>query len=287
MSSQDKPLETNDNQNESPENSGILHQEDSLDLWSEETEEGSVTEFIVAKDTSFDESPADLEQPEADVKPSKKTLSDADFDNIDFRNPPEAEEEEELLDGLISNSSPEPENLVLETEINLNDDVQVSSVESTFLENPVDENVVSEIQLDDLGELDIAVDSSTEIELDSLDDLNNLDGDLSTLDVADEIQLDDLAINLEEAVVSSNNGEDLQLAELDDLVAADSLDESVLDNLDNDLDGLLDLGSETDSLDSLVLDDNNSLDAIENSLDEDLELAQLDSLLWIVQPRLS
>ena len=257
MSSQDKPLETNDNQNESLDNSGMLHNEDSTDLWSEETEEESVTEFISAKDTSFDEPPLDQEQPQPAAKKVKKTLSDADFDNIDFRNPPE--EQLEQLEVVAEVPLEVEEFAVNADELSMPEFVSESNLGESNIDN-----------LDNLDELEVALDSAP-LELGSLSE------DLADLgDIAD-IPLDNFGIDLNESAIDLSDSQDLQLG-LDDLVNLNAPNES-LDNLDEDLDGILSLDSTTESLDSLILGDGNSLDEIETSLDEELELSTLDSLL--------
>ena len=267
MSNQDKPLETNDNQNESLDNSGVLHHEDSADLWSEEAEAESVTEFISAKDTSFDESPVDLEQPQTTVNKVKKTLSDDDFDNIDFRNPPETEVAENLPEqfdeGAIAPAATD--------EIVLEEPALVDSIEATTQNQDID---VEEIGINSLDELDLALGNSDDIALENLDD------NLASLDELEEIELNNLAeINLYESTVNLDRSENLELNQLEDLAAVDGLDEPALDNLEDNLDNLLDIDASGESLDALVLDGNNNLEAIETSLDEDLELSQLDSLL--------
>ena len=262
MSSQDKPLENNDNQNESLENSGILHENGSAEMEAE-MEAESVTEFISVNSESSEES-EDKEDPTPEA--SNKILSDADFDNIDFRNPPtEVMDESEFDTFLEINNEPAELSQSIQ-ESNLDEPeleiVDVDPISSTDLpkEEIFLEETSTEIGLDNLGDNDFNLDSSAEALL----------GNLGEIDL--------------ESSININNSEGLELegldlGELGDLPAVDALNDSALDNLPDDLDSLLDLDEASGTLGSLTLGNNSGLDAIENSLEGDLELSQLDSLL--------
>ncbi len=136
-----------------------------------------------------------------------------------------------------------------------------------------------EISLDGLDE---PIDNSAELELDSLgldelDDFVAFESPAEQLD--DEISLDGLdapALSLDSSTDLELDG--LEFNELDDLGTVETLDGLE----DHGLENLLDLDSETDSLDSLIIEPTASLDESLESLNSDL-----DSLLDDQSPKTS
>ena len=323
MSSQDKSLETNDNLNEPAKAS-----EGSADLWTEDGDSEIVTEFISAKTLDSEES--SIEKKADQTK--KKVLSDADFDNWDFRDPLLVEDENTLESNLVLDNSIEQtesslevdevdelitddfqqidlveadlqEDIVRETDLDSSADLELDGLES-LAEAPLNLENSADIQLDDLGEfesltakyaqennldeisLDISddsaldLDSSEDLELDSLE-LNDFEGS-SDLDSLTAGGLDNNLDDILDLDISDDSALDLDSSEdleLDDFEGLSDLDSLTAGGLDNDLDGILDLETEIESLDSLVLESTSDLETIENSLNSDLELSSLDSLL--------
>ncbi|MEM7592604.1 MAG: response regulator [Cyanobacteria bacterium P01_A01_bin.83] len=169
------------------------------------------------------------------------------------------------------------------------------------------EEPISESSLDDLDEPILSLDDSVNLELSDTDtplpEFDALDGISSlTEEPISELSLDDL----DEPILSLDDSVNLELSDTD--TAPLELDErpraaerrkikglpaytrefedlgeiKTLNELeDNDLDGLLDLDSEPESLDALMMEPAVSLDESEilGSLDSNLEATDLDSLL--------
>ncbi|WP_319422500.1 hybrid sensor histidine kinase/response regulator [Pleurocapsa sp. FMAR1] len=275
MSSQDKSLETNDNLNEPSKAS-----EGSADLWTEDDDSEIVTEFISAETLDSEESStAETDQTK------KKVLSDADFDNWDFRDPLLAEDGNTLESNLVLDNSPEQIKSSPEVdELITNDSQQIDLVEADLQENiakETDLNSSADIEFDDLESLTEALlnlEDSEDIQLDDLSEFESL-----TAKYAQENNLEEIDLNildkLDDSALDLDSAKDLQLdsLELNDFEGLSDLNSLTAEGLDNDLDGILDLETEIESLDSLVLE--STSETIENSLDSDLELSSLDSLL--------
>ena len=378
MSSQDNPLEVNDNLNE-PSKAF----EGSADLWTEDDDSEIVTEFISAATLDSEESST----AEKADQTKKKVLSDADFDNWDFRDPLLAEDENILEPNLVLDNSFEQTESISEAdevdEIITNDFQQIDLVETDLQEDISGETDLdssadlelddleslaqassnlensADIELDDLSEFEsltakyaqesnldeislnisddsaLDLDNSEDLELDSLE-LNNFEGlrDLDSLtaggldndlggildldisddsaldlDNSEDLELDSLELNnfeglrdldsltaggldndldgildldiSDDSALNLDSSEDLELdsLELNNFEGLSDLDSLTAGGLDTDLGGILDLETEIESLDSLVLESTSNLETIENSLDADLELSSLDSLL--------
>ncbi len=283
MSSQDKPLEANDNLNEPSKAS-----ESSADLWTEDGDSEIVTEFISAETLDSEESSIVENALEHSGQTKKKVLSDADFDNWDFRDPLLAQDdnisEPNLIldDSLEQKLTPEVDEFISDSE----QSEQIDLVKADLQENIVEETDIdssADLELDDLESLTEAplnLENSEDIQLDDLGEFESLTAKYAQENNLEEIDLD----NLDDSALDLDNAEDLQLDGLqldgfEGLGELDSLTAEGLNNLDSDLDGILDLDTEIESLDSLVLESTSDLEAIENSLDSDLELSSLDSLL--------
>jgi chemosensory pili system protein ChpA (sensor histidine kinase/response regulator) len=299
MNSQDKPLEANDNLDESLKTSETIkhHDDNDLgDLWTEAAEDlEPVTEFISVETAAQNDSEA-LEEVVSDfnsepVRKKKKNL-DLDWDDLDFRNPPQAEDLDELESNIIADNYSEfPASELEDLDLDQSPEVESLTGESD------QENNLEELSLESLEGSDSSLDSlenfgNLELNTSSLDDL----GDLAALeflssDSNEEINIEELSLeSLDGSVGDLTNLEDLDSLNLDsapndnlgDLAALNSLPEVELDNLDSsDLDSLIDLDSNTESLDSLVLESTSDLEITESPLesDSDLELLDLDTLL--------
>nr|MDJ0591396.1 hybrid sensor histidine kinase/response regulator [Pleurocapsa sp. MO_226.B13] len=152
-------------------------------------------------------------------------------------------------------------------------------------------------ELDELGEFESLVALTEETpEENNLEEIN-LDSEDSELDELGEFES---LVALTEETPEENNLEEINLdsedSELDELTELDRLSDldsdldsltvETLDSLDSeDLDGLLDLDSTPDSLDSLLTESNTDLEALENVLEADGELGDLDSLLEDEKPK--
>ncbi len=141
-------------------------------------------------------------------------------------------------------------------------------------------------EIEALGEFEALVSQTEESLEDTGLDEFNLDADDSEIEALGEFEalvsqtedtFEDISLN-----EINLDADDSELGSLDDLdlnVELDSLTVDALESLNNnDLDGLLDLDSGSDALDSLILESNADLGDLENSLDSDLELSNLDSL---------
>ncbi len=203
MNSQDKPIDANDNLDESLETANASKQEDknSVDLWTGEDEDAEiVTEFISAETAAKNDAEAlsEIIFTNYESKPKKQKNINLDLDDWDFRNPPavdsnSVESELELeLDSvyesialaaeLESKQSQELELLAdepaIEISLDSSSDLEVDDLGT--LESLNDE-LIAEIALDDLNEPALTFDSSSDLELDGLG-LSELD-DLQSLDV--------------------------------------------------------------------------------------------------------
>ncbi len=348
MNSQDKPLEANDNLDVSLDSETIKPDEnnDLGDLWTEAPEDlEPVTEIISVETAAQNDSEA-LEEVVSDFNsepvPKKKKNLDLDWDDLDFRNPPQAEDLDELesniiadnysefpaseLDDLDLDQSPEVESLTGESdqesnleELNLEsfdasdsnfnnlEDLEHIELDSSPIEDLDDltalESLTAESdQESNLEELNLESFDASDSNFNNLEDLEHIELDsppsddlgLTALESLtgksnQESGLEELSLETFDASDSNfNNLEDLENIELDslssddlgDLTELESLPEVGLDNLDSrDLDSLIDLDSNTESLDSLVLESTSDPETIESSLESDLELLDLDSLL--------
>ena len=272
MNSQDKPLEANDNLDESLDLDLTKSGSDNVgDLWTEEEPE-SITEFISAADANFNAD--NIENTEVDVSKTveqpqkKKKITELDFDNWDFRDALSIE----------ANSEPEPEINNFDSDSQLQIDAPNSLEES----NSIDLDLESE----ELGEFE-ALASQTE-DIPQLDNENELDlelnpkADLDSLDLeSDELGEFEALASQTEDIPQLDNENELDLddfnLELDGLDNLDSFTVETLDSLNSeDLNNLPDLDSDN-SLDSLILE-SNDLGDLENSLISNSKLSNLDSL---------
>lgn len=275
MSSQDNPLETNDNLNEPAKAS-----EGSADLWTEDGNSEIATEFISVETLDSEESST----AENADQTKKKVLSDADFDNWDFRDPLEVQDENTLESNLVLDNSPEQTESSQEVdEIITNDFQQIDLVEADLQEDiarDTDLDSSADLELDGLESLakpPLNLENSADIQLDDLGEF-----ELLTAKYAQENNLDEISLDISDvSALDLDSSEDVQLdsLELNDFEGLSDLDSLTAEGLDNDLDGILDLETEIESLDSLVLESTSDLETIENSLNAGLELSSLDSLL--------
>jgi len=342
MNSQDKPIDGNDNLDESLSTSDPTEQEKSLvDLWTNNDEDSEiVTEFISVETAAKNDAEAIAEVIAADDLAKTKSDSEdvLDLDNWDFRNLDSSELESEsdlepLNDGgleldeiVLESAVEEPvsatnlqdapssafkqtdeligleaESLELDLEadpepisaINLQaeigselggetDDLAGLEAESFELDLEANPEPILEMNLDAIDEPIIAADNF-EVSLDNLEleNFDSLDNSFELNAVEQPLTEMDLG-ELSEPELLGNNANLPDLAietfELDSLGSLGDLDDEGLDSLDNDLDGLLSLESDSQSLDSL-LTPVNSLEGLESSLDSDLGSVDLDSLL--------
>jgi len=298
MNSQDKPIDGNDNLDESLSTSNARRprEENSVDLWKtihDQEDAEIVTEFISVEAAAKNDAEA-LENLDADstVKPPHKSSAPLDLDDWDFRNL-DSTESEPVIDAAIDRESNSESKDSASNEMMVDEWAEEVVEESNWedsdhdllVESEIDEvansgeislepEVVDELETN-LGEVTPVADfSDAELALDNLE-LDNLDSSVE-LDLPEEsfpeMNLDDLG--------------DLGESNLIDAEAADSLGALVdgglddLEGLDNDLD-LLSLESDGESLDDLMnepvgeLDGLDSLDSLDN--DHDLDLLSLES----------
>ncbi|MEM8717934.1 MAG: response regulator [Cyanobacteria bacterium P01_G01_bin.39] len=169
--------------------------------------------------------------------------------------------------------------LSLDDSVNLDlSDADTALSESNDLDSIVSltEEPMSELSLDDLDEPVLSLDDSGNLDLSDADtalsESNDLDSIVSlTEEPMSELSLDDL----DEPILSlDDSANTLELEDLGEIETLNGLE-------DNELDGLLDLDSEPESLDALVMEPVAGLDESEilGSLDSNLEATDLDSLL--------
>jgi chemotaxis protein histidine kinase CheA/CheY-like chemotaxis protein len=287
MNSQDKPIDGNDNLDESLSTSGAKNRAEgnSIDLWKtihDQNEDAEiVTEFISAETAAKNdaEALADLDADRNQNQPTAKSSVPLDLDDWDFRNLDSTEESEAELDEAIPSELPAMEM------------------------NKIDEVEVDEIILDSSLAEDDWADSSEDLLVESVIDEGMNPGEIAlepeaiaAMKVEDEFALDQLELNSLENLENSGSLElqdeplgEMNLAELGevDLTDTDSLGALIdgglddLEGLGDDLD-LLSLKSDSESLDDLVIDsvgDLDSLDSLDSlSLegDHDLDLLSLE-----------
>jgi chemotaxis protein histidine kinase CheA/DNA-binding response OmpR family regulator len=288
MNSQDKPIDGNDNLDESLSTSGAGNRAEgnSIDLWKtihDQNEDAEiVTEFISAETAAKNdaEALADLDADSSNQnQPTAKSSVPLDLDDWDFRNLDSTEESEAELDEAIPSELPAMEM------------------------NKIDEVEVDEIILDSSLAEDDWADSSEDLLVESVIDEGMNPGEIAlepeaiaAMKVEDEFALDQLELNSLENLENSGSLElqdeplgEMNLAELGeaDLTNPDSLgalSDSGLDELEglgNNLD-LLSLESDSESLDDLVidpigeLDSLDSLDSLSLEGDHDLDLLSLE-----------
>ena len=256
MNSQDKPIEANDNLDESLETSDAIQQgdENSVDLWSGESDDPEiVTEFISVETAAQNDVEAFEEiTSDGEVKPRKEKKNiELDLDNWDFRNLSEEDSAEIELDediDLNQNSSIEEF-----SEIELLSEEAVAQINPTGTCEPEDDFGPDE--LDESEDLELVESIAPE----SLDLDEDIEEPVSGLDSNLELELDDFAL------VELDESEDLELVEL---IAPESLGELDLDGI-NIVDEPI---SNLDSNSAIELDDFGS-----DELDESEEL-ELDGL---------
>ncbi|PSB09106.1 hybrid sensor histidine kinase/response regulator [Pleurocapsa sp. CCALA 161] len=303
MNSQDKPIDANDNFDESLSTSGANQQseENSIDLWKTIHDEDAeiVTEFISAETATKNDAEAlnnlDLERNDSLPKRKKSVPVDLDLDNWDFRNldSTELESEPDLpavnADGpddwdeeVLVESLAEDEDIVVETSWSdsSNDLLLVEPDEAIAnlaesLEPEVEAK--SEMTMENIDQSSIA-DNDDELKLDNLENvLNN-----SALELSSEPLVEMNLADLGEADLLDLDAEpDLAIDSLQDIQEdSDSLaalaDEG-LDSLGNDLDELLS-STDNESFDDLVVEPIGGLDSLGNDLDDLLSSANNESL---------
>ena len=270
MNSQDKPIEANDNLDESLETSDAIQQgdENSVDLWSGESDDPEiVTEFISVETAAQNDAEAFEEiTSDGEVKPRKqKKKIELDLDNWDFRNLSEEDSAEIEFDediDLNQNSSIEEF-----SEIGLLPEEAVAQINPTGTSKP---------EMDDLGPDEL--DESEDLELvesiaqESLGDLDlddSLEEPVLSLDSTSKPEMDDLGPD------ELDESEDLELVEsiaqesLGDLDLDDSLEEPVL-SLDSTS------KPEMDDLGPDELDESEDLELVESIAPEELRDLDLD-----------
>ena len=318
MNNQDKPLEPNDNLDESLENSNPTNQneDNSADLWTQEEDPESATEFINAADANFnvdDIENTENKTSEALEKPAqKKEIAELDFDNWDFRdalavNADSVTEPELELD--FSTDSPGNSQDSVDENISGNVDSEidglgefeslVSHTEEAPQENGLDEIISGDAdsEIDGLGEfealvshteeapqengLDEIISGDADSEIDELGEFEALVSHTENVPQEGSLELDGLdQMSLDNSGLELDGLDQMSLDQMNLDGDLESLTVEALDNLDSDdLDSLLDLDSEADSLDSLVLESNGDLGDLEDSLNSSSELSSLDSLL--------
>ena len=318
MNSQDKPIDGNDNLDESLSTPDPTEQEKNLvDLWTGNEEDAEiVTEIISAETAAKNDEEAIAEVIAADDRAKPNKPKELDLDNWDFRNIDSSELESdsdlelidesesdpdlELIDELESDPNLEPINL---EPIEEADDLEVDEI---VLDSAVEEPVL-EMSIEDSSDLlSTANDSSLDLEIESFEfepeaselsdmNLDETDEPISVLDNSElslnNLELDNLdnleldigeksivEMDLDELGESKSIGDNTELQDLTLDMELDSLDS--LDSLENEgLDSLdLSLESDPESLDSL-LTDSTGIDELESSLESDLGSVDLDSLL--------
>jgi chemotaxis protein histidine kinase CheA/CheY-like chemotaxis protein len=304
MNSQNKPIDGNDNLDESLSTSGASQQpaENSIDLWKTIHDEDAeiVTEFISAEIAAKNDAEAleeiDLDSDSSYVKPKRKHSPPLDLDDWDFRNlnstelesEPDLDTADELddfesdeinnidspVEGVVApNWSDSANDLMVEPEIE-----EVANLDEISLGSGTEDR--SAITIEELDEPLVAL-NDDELTLDNLADLENLDLDLSDnsaeLNLSEEsfgeMNLADLSEpNLIEPNIEPNSDlPDLAINSLDNNSELEA--QADLDSLDALTDGGLDsLGNDFDDLLSLEPDNGSLDDLVIESVDE------LDSL---------
>ena len=219
MNSQDKPLEGSDNLDEILlENSSEIHSvnDKQADLWSQ----GKEPEAF-----DFDEPLLEEDAVEASSESAEKSL-DLDLDDLDFRNPPKAEDLKRSKPKLIPDNQGE----------SLPSELEVTSLD---LDPSEELAALTDASLDEINNLDDAAALTDNPQ----DEINNLD-DVSL----DSVSLDSVSLDhLSEAALTLDDSDlELDNLELEDLGKLESFTEQSLESEDLDLG---DLGlSELDSL---------------------------------------
>ena len=286
MNSQDRPINDNENLNESwsADNSDSSSAEKSVDLWSQDGEEAEiVTEIISVEQAESNnaESLAEVLGTEEQAQPKKKkadlNLDDWDFRNVDYAEP---DLDEEPLDE--SKVEPSAAAEVAQDEVETVAATSESEVPASLEE--LDEALSTET---------VAESSLTELSL-SLDDMGLSDRDdlleppLSVADdpeqALDNLELEgiDESVEFDLAIEPEPLGEinlegvsELGAAELT-LEASSELPDLDLSLEDNSLELDIDVTGNTNDLDSLGLTDLNdggldSLDSLSDGLDSNLD----------------
>ncbi|MBW4536630.1 MAG: hybrid sensor histidine kinase/response regulator [Pleurocapsa minor HA4230-MV1] len=307
MNSHNKPIDGNDNLDESLSNSGASQQsaENSIDLWKTIHDEDAeiVTEFISAETAAKNDAEA-LEKLDLDssyIKPKRKNSAPLDLDDWDFRNLNSTElESEPDLD-----AADELDDLESDQVNQINSSVE-EEVASNWLDSDNDLLVEPDEELANLAEISL----EPEAEFISAMTIEDIDEPFVSLN-DDELTLDNLEINLldnseklnlsEESFVEMNLADDepnliesdsdlsdlainsLELEAQTDLDSLDALADGGLDSLGHDFDELS-LESNSESLDALIIDEPvDELDSLGHDFDDLLSLESnsesLDALI--------
>ena len=254
---------------------------------------------------------------EATNQPAKKNkLEEPDFDNWDFRDALSLETTSQPQSNVVADTNSNSEQLDESSSPKAEDISESNSQEKLGeFESIVQEADLNNSDRQDEISLDNFPPSSTSEELDDLGEFESLIQETKQLDESDrfdeislgnppplstsELELDDLGefeslvqetkqldesdrldeISLDNSPPSSTG--ELELDELDNLDSElESLTVEALDRLDSgDLDSLLDLEPQADSLDSLLIESNTDLESLDSSIGSNEELGDLDSLL--------
>jgi chemotaxis protein histidine kinase CheA/DNA-binding response OmpR family regulator len=303
MNSQDKPLEANDNFKESLETSEIIQHDDNKDLgdlWTEETGDlESVTEFISVETAAKNDSEA-LEEAVSDSNsepvPKKQKNLDLDWDDLDFRNPPQVEDFDELESNIVADNYNESlaseiegvENLELDDSA-INDLGDLTALDSLTAESDP-ESSLEQINMDSLDDPAFNFDSNEGVENLELDDsaIDDL-GDLTALDSLTaesdpESSLEQINMgSLDDPAFNFDSNEGVENLELDDSAIDDLEDLTALDSLTAESDSessleQINMGSLDDP--AFNFDSNEGVENLEldGSIDELGDLESLDSL---------
>jgi chemotaxis protein histidine kinase CheA/DNA-binding response OmpR family regulator len=281
MNNPDKPLEASDNLHESLEatseinedNRNFVNKDNFADLWTEDEDSESVTEFVTADSQDIDDPlPFLAEIPEMSSAKTPKRDFDLELDDLDFRNPPKVENpsSQELETKSTNNDNDQPSYLENSQQPALDDselelaDFELdnlveldSSIEEPSGDNSLD-NSLEDIELNlDLDNFQQPALDDSELELADFELDNLVELDSSIEEPSGDNSLEDIELNLDldNFQQPALDDSELELAdfELDNLVGLDSLiEEPSGDNSLNNLDNIVE--SETESLDSLILE---------------------------------
>jgi chemotaxis protein histidine kinase CheA/DNA-binding response OmpR family regulator len=300
MNSQDKPIDENDNLDESLSTSGASQQsrENSIDLWKTIHNEDAeiVTEFISAETAAKNNEEAleNLDSDRNDTKPKRKSSASLDLDNWDFRNLDSTELESEpdldnlqtneiIVDSLAEGVVAEPNWSDTSNDFLVELDEEVANLAEISLEQEAD--AISEITMEAIDEPEPAISFNDNELLDNLDNLDiNLLDNSSELDLAGEslaeMNLADLGepnFIEPEADLSDLAINSLELQAQGELDSLDALADGGLDSLGNDFGDLLSLEPDSESLDALMVEPVDELDSLGNDFDDLLSSLGPDS----------
>ncbi|MEY2859389.1 MAG: hypothetical protein RLZZ74_3702 [Cyanobacteriota bacterium] len=300
MNSQDKPIDGNDNLDESLSTSNARQgkEENSIDLWKtihdQDEDAEFVTEFISVEAAAKNDAEA-LENLDADstIKPPKKSGAPLDLDDWDFRNL-DSTESEPVMDAAVDSESNSESKDSASNEMMVDEWAEEEAGESNWDDSDHDLLVESEIdEVANPGEISLEPEVVAELSVETnLEDVTPVAAFSDAELALDNLELDNLDNSVESdlseesfAEMNLDNLGDLEEPNLIDADAADSLgaladggldDLDDLEGLDHDFD-LLSLESDGESLDDLISDPVGELDGLDgldslDSLDSDHDL---------------